>query len=83
MKNFKNLLLGVGLMSAMLSSCGSAPTSALTLSGLIPAAFDSTIYGKDTKLIVLKNNKGMEVCLTNYGGRVVSLCVPDKNSIES
>ena len=52
-------------------------------SGLNPAAFDSTIYGKDTKLIVLKNNKGMEVCLTNYGGRVVSLSVPDKNSIES
>lgn len=83
MKNFKNLLLGVSLMSAMLSSGGSAPTSALTLSGLNPAAFDSTIYGKDTKLIVLKNNKGMEVCLTNYGGRVVSLSVPDKNSIES
>lgn len=79
MKNFNNLLLGVGLMSAMLSSCGSAPTSTLTQSGLNPAAFDSTIYGKDTKLIVLKNNKGMEVCLTNYGGRVVSLSVPDKN----
>lgn len=79
MKNFNNLLLGVGLMSAMLSSCGSAPTSTLTQSGLNPAAFDSTIYGKDTKLIVLKNNKGMEVSLTNYGGRVVSLSVPDKN----
>lgn len=79
MKKFYSLLLGVGLMSAMLSSCGSAPTSTLTQSGLNPAAFDSTIYGKDTKLIVLKNNKGMEVCLTNYGGRVVSLSVPDKN----
>lgn len=79
MKKFYSLLLGVGLMPAMLSSCGSAPTSTLTQSGLNPAAFDSTIYGKDTKLIVLKNEKGMEVCLTNYGGRVVSLCVPDKN----
>lgn len=79
MKKFYSLLLGVGLMTAILSSCGSAPTSTLTQSGLNPAAFDSTIYGKDTKLIVLKNNKGMEVCLTNYGGRVVSLSVPDKN----
>lgn len=79
MKKFYSLLLGVGLMTAMLSSCGSTPTSTLTQSGLNPAAFDSTIYGKDTKLIVLKNNKGMEVCLTNYGGRVVSLSVPDKN----
>lgn len=79
MKKFYSLLLGVGLMTAMLSSCGSAPTSTLTQSGLNPAAFDSTIYGKDTKLVVLKNEKGMEVCLTNYGGRVVSLSVPDKN----
>lgn len=79
MKKFYSLLLGVDLMTAMLTSCGSAPTSTLTQSGLNPAAFDSTIYGKDTKLIVLKNNKGMEVCLTNYGGRVVSLSVPDKN----
>lgn len=79
MKKFYSLLLGVGLMPAMLSSCGSAPTSTLTQSGLNPAAFDSTIYGKDTKLVVLKNEKGMEVCLTNYGGRVVSLSVPDKN----
>lgn len=79
MKKFYSLLLGVGLMPAMLSSCGSTPTSTLTQSGLNPAAFDSTIYGKDTKLILLKNEKGMEVCLTNYGGRVVSLCVPDKN----
>lgn len=79
MKKFYSLLLGVGLMPAILSSCGSTPTSTLTQSGLNPAAFDSTIYGKDTKLIVLKNEKGMEVCLTNYGGRVVSLCVPDKN----
>lgn len=79
MKKFYSLLLGVGLMTAMLSSCGSAPTSTLTQSGLNPAAFDSTIYGKDTKLIVLKNEKGMEVCLTNYGGRIVSLSVPDKN----
>lgn len=79
MKKFYSLLLGVGLMTAMLSSCGSATTSTLTQSGLNPAAFDSTIYGKDTKLVVLKNEKGMEVCLTNYGGRVVSLSVPDKN----
>lgn len=79
MKKFYSLLLGVDLMTAMLSSCGSAPTSTLTQSGLNPAAFDSTIYGKDTKLVVLKNEKGMEVCLTNYGGRVVSLSVPDKN----
>ena len=27
----------------------------------------------------LKNQNGMEVCITNYGGRIVSLVVPDKD----
>lgn len=35
--------------------------------------------GKKTRLITLTNKNGMEACITNYGARVVSLCVPDKN----
>jgi aldose 1-epimerase len=27
----------------------------------------------------MKNANGMEVCITNFGGRIVSICVPDKN----
>lgn len=53
--------------------------SKLTASGLNPAAFDTTINNKVVKLYTLKNNNGMEVCITNYGGRVVSLVVPDKD----
>lgn len=33
---------------------------------------------KSTALIILKNNRGMQVALTNYGARIVSLIVPDK-----
>ena len=44
-----------------------------------PADFDSTVLGKKTELVTLKNANGMEVCLTNYGGRVVSISVPDKD----
>ena len=77
MKKVCNLLLGT-ILSVVLFSCSSTPTSTLTQSGLSQASFDSTIYGKKTELIVLKNTHGMEVCLTNYGGRVVSLIVPDK-----
>jgi aldose 1-epimerase len=62
----------------LLAGCQSGQTSNLTQSGLNPAAFDSTINGKKTELITLTNGKGMEVCLTNYGGRVVSISVPDK-----
>ncbi|MGN6530953.1 MAG: aldose epimerase family protein [Ginsengibacter sp.] len=41
--------------------------------------FEATIDGKQTDLYVLKNHNGMEAAFTNYGGRLVSLLVPDKN----
>lgn len=41
--------------------------------------FETTIDGKKTDLYVLKNHNGMEAAFTNYGGRIVSLVVPDKN----
>lgn len=40
--------------------------------------FQQTIDGKQTDLYVLKN-KNIEAAITNYGARVVSLLVPDKN----
>lgn len=43
--------------------------------------FESTIDGKQVKLFTLKNNKGMEVQLTNYGASIVSLKVPDKQGV--
>ncbi|MCX5789858.1 MAG: galactose mutarotase [Elusimicrobia bacterium] len=41
--------------------------------------FKMRVDGKETALYVLKNGKGMQAGITNYGGRVVSLIVPDKN----
>jgi aldose 1-epimerase len=42
------------------------------------AAFKSSIDGKTTRLYLLKNSQGMQAAITNYGGRLVSLLVPDK-----
>jgi len=42
--------------------------------------YSSTIDGKNVKLYTLKNKLGASVSITNYGGRVVSLLVPDKNN---
>lgn len=42
------------------------------------SAFDSRIDGKDVRLFRLKNNK-LALTLTNYGARLVSLSVPEKN----
>lgn len=51
---------------------------AKSLSGLNPADFKSSIHGKQTDLFILKNKNGLEMCVTNFGGIVVSLLVPDK-----
>ncbi len=80
MKNLKGTFLAMGVAVAMLSACaGGQEAAQLTVSGLNPAKFDTTINEKPVKLYTLKNKSGMEVCITNYGGRVVSLVVPDKD----
>lgn len=77
MKQLTTKALCVCTVAAVLAACSN--TGGETTSGLNPADFDSTINGKKTELVTIKNQKGMEVCLTNYGGRVVSLCVPDRD----
>lgn len=48
---------------------------ALTVSGLNPADFQTD----STALYTLTNENGMEVCFTNFGGRIVSIMVPNKD----
>ena len=76
----KNLLLTFGI-AFLLIGCTSTPSNEnLTLSGLDPNRFVKTIDGnKSTQLYTLKNVNGMEVCITNFGARIVSIMVPDKN----
>ena len=45
------------------------------------AGFNSTVDGKKTALYVLKNSNGITAAITNYGGRLVSLLVPDKQGV--
>lgn len=42
------------------------------------AAFESTINDKNTHLFILKNRAGMQIALTDYGARLVSALIPDK-----
>lgn len=58
----------------------SANKSFDTVLSLMPATknFESTIDGRKTALYVLKNGN-MQVAITNYGARVVSIVVPDKD----
>jgi aldose 1-epimerase len=43
-----------------------------------PEAFHRIISGAQVDLYTLKNLNGLEANITNYGGLVVSLTVPDK-----
>ena len=82
MKSMNKSFLGASIILAVLSGCASkqAQQPELTLSGLNPANFEvSAENAKPIKLYTLKNSQGMEVCVTNFGGRIVSVMVPDKN----
>lgn len=48
------------------------------LDQLDDSKFKTSIDGKSTQLFRLKNSGGMEAAITNYGGRIVGLVVPNK-----
>lgn len=54
-------------------------TPVLTKSGLNPDDFKAERDGAPIALYTLTNKAGMEVCVTNFGGRIVSAMVPDRN----
>ncbi len=65
----------------LLAACGSHQANApqLTKSGLDPQKFKAEYKGDSTALYTLVNANGAEACITNFGGRLVSMMVPDKN----
>ena len=72
----KSLIPFVWLM--VVCSCAHQ-TEQLTKSGLNPENFKAEVDGKSTDLYTLVNKNGVEACITNYGGRLVSLMLPDKD----
>lgn len=76
MKRFSSISV-LPLTLALLCACGKGESTDVTASGLDPKNFETVVNGDSTALYKLVNSKGMEVCITNYGGRVVSILVPD------
>ena len=72
-RKISTLLVAAALMVGCCSE-----QSKTTLSGLNPADFETTIGDQTTQLYTLKNANGMEVCITPFGGRIVSVMVPDR-----
>lgn len=53
--------------------------NSITLSGLSTENFSKRIDGKETVLYTLTNKEGAELAVTNYGAKIVSLMVPDRD----
>ncbi|MFW9597992.1 MAG: aldose epimerase family protein [Paludibacter sp.] len=70
MKNTIYMLLVVALMG----SCSKS-----TLSTIQKEKFDTTVDGKSISLYQLTNKNGLEMQVTNFGARIVTLFTPDKN----
>jgi len=79
MKNLTKFFGLAVIAMPMVSSCSQKVEPVPTKSGLDPQKFVAEINGKKTGLYTLTNANGMEVCLTNLGGRIVSIMVPDRN----
>ena len=71
----------LALASLLAVSCEKGPKPFVTLSGLHSENFVTTIGDQTTELFALTNDNGMEVCITNFGGRIVSIMVPDKDTV--
>ena len=56
-----------------------ATTENANLCGLKRENFQTTINGKKTDLYILRNRKGYEVAISNYGGAICAIMVPDKD----
>ncbi len=80
MKTQKHFLVAI-LAVLALTSCKNSKkveTPETTQSGLSFSAFKAEINGKENNLYVMRNANGIEVCIINYGARIISVLVPDK-----
>jgi len=69
-------ILSLAILLAFSLSFCSESNSSSTISA---KAFRKLVDGKQVELYTLKNKNGLEMTVTNYGGRIVSLLVPDQS----
>ena len=74
-------VFGISMTICLLAvACNNAAqkTKGITID---PKAFDKTIDNKAVSVFELKNKAGSSAWITNYGGRIVGLWVPDKKGV--
>ena len=77
MKSINISIISVLILSIfLLLSCGSEEKSFVPV---LRKNFQTEHEGKKIDLFTLKNAQGMTVQITNYGGKIVSILIPDRN----
>jgi aldose 1-epimerase len=85
MKNSLKLVLASAVSFATISCQQNNKTTenqsanSSAISFLDSTTFETTLDGKAISLFKLENSKGMKASITNYGGRILSLLVPQKD----
>lgn len=79
MKNPRILPVAALLLAGAWSCTSGGDAVQTTKSGLDPEKFVGVFRNDSTSLYVLKNSAGAEACITDFGGRIVSLMVPNKD----
>jgi aldose 1-epimerase len=69
----------VAILTAFLAATWAWPEQVDAQSKAEKRSFGKTEDGQPIDLYILTNKKGMEAAITNYGGTLVSLKVPDRN----
>ena len=86
MKNYFTTAFILGCILIVMNSCNqgnqkteTADSTQSNQATSLSAGFDTILNGKEIKLYTLRNKNKMEASFTNYGGRLVSLMVPDSS----
>ena len=74
-------IIGLLMVVAIVACTNQQKEETMTLSGLKRSNFQTVIDGSQTDLYVLTNDNGMEVTVTNFGGIIVSVMVPDRHGV--
>jgi aldose 1-epimerase len=79
MNNKANALLTIVSAALLILITSCRPESKVKFMPLSRDKFETTINGKQVGLFNLENNNGLMVQITNYGGRIAALWVPDRD----
>jgi aldose 1-epimerase len=90
----RSVLIALALVTCMLAGCGSGdqtPATVITdtvrVKGAAASALPNAAFFRDSadgqpiSLYILRNKGNIQAAVTNYGARLVSLLVPDKDSV--